>query len=250
MNTATLRESLLPPPSAVQTSAPAGVSWRGVLWGLLVRDLRLALRRPVDVAAGLMFFVVTASLYPLAVGSEAALLARLAPGVLWVAALLASLLSLRRLFDDEWADGGLDLLVLSPVPLPLVVLAKVLAQWLCSGALLVLASPVLATQFGLTSEAIGLLALTLLLGTPVLSLLGAIGAALTLGLRGAAVLTALLVLPLCVPVLVFGAGAVEAHAAGLPVGGHLSLLGAMLLLSLLGAPFACAAALRLAVESA
>lgn len=251
MNTPALPQPVgLGAASAPVLADMAPTAWWPLLGALLVRDVRLAWRRPADTGSGLVFFVVVASLFPLALGSEATLLARIGPGVVWVAALLASLLSLRRLFEDEWADGGLDALVLSPLPLEAVILSKVGAHWLTSGALVTLVSPVLALQYGLDAPAAALLAFTLLLGTPVLALLGAIGAALTLGLRGAAVLASLVVLPLCVPVLVFGAGAVEAQAAGASAHAHVYLLLAMALASLVGAPFAAAAALRLAVESA
>lgn len=215
---------------------------------LFLRDLRLALRRRSDTAAALVFFFIVVSLFPLGVGPEPALLRRMAPGVVWVAALLASMLSLSRLFADDQQDGTLEQLLLSATPLPLLVLAKTAAHWLCSGLLLALASPVLALQFDLPAEAAGVLAGSLLLGTPLLSLIGAIGAALTVGVRGAGVLLSLLVLPLCIPVLIFGAGAVDAYLAGLSIAPHLSLLGAMLALALVGAPLAGAAALRIAME--
>lgn len=218
------------------------------LRALFLRDLRLALRRRSDTAAALVFFFIVVSLFPLGIGPEPALLRRMAPGVVWVAALLASMLSLSRLFADDQQDGTLEQLLLSATPLPLLVLAKTAAHWLCSGLLLALASPVLALQFDLPAEAAAVLAGSLLLGTPLLSLIGAIGAALTVGVRGAGVLLSLLVLPLCIPVLIFGAGAVDAHLAGLSIAPHLSLLGAMLALALVGAPLAGAAALRIAVE--
>jgi heme exporter protein B len=216
--------------------------------GVFVRDLRLALRRRADTAAALFFFVIVASLFPLGVGPEPALLRTMAPGVVWVAALLASMLSLGRLFADDHQDGTLEQLLLSVCPLPLIVLAKMAAHWLCSGLALTLVAPLLALQFGLPSSSIVVLTLSLLIGTPVLSLIGGIGAALTVGVRGAGVLLSLLVLPLCVPVLIFGAGAVDALAAGLSVSAHYSLLGAMLVLSLFAAPIAAAAALRIALE--
>lgn len=215
---------------------------------LLRRDLRLAWLSRADAATSLVFFVVVASLFPLAVGVEQKLLRDIGPGVVWVSALLASLLSLPRLFTADHADGTLEQLLLTPQPLALLALAKVLAHWLTTGLPLVLLSPLLGVQYGLPAQDIGLLMLTLLLGTPTLSLLGAVGAALTLGLRGAAVLSALLVLPLNVPVLIFGAGAVAAQAAGLEVGAQLSLLGALLALALAGVPWAVAQALRIACE--
>lgn len=218
------------------------------LQALFLRDLKLAQRRLADTLGAAVFFVIVASLFPLGVGPEPALLQRMGPGVVWVAALLAAMLSMPRLFADDAADGTLEQLLLSSTPLALLVLAKVAAHWLVSGALLVLVAPVLALQYGLPGEQIGMLALSLALGTPVLSLVGAIGAALTVGVRGAAVLLSLLVLPLVTPVLIFGAGAVEAVGAGLDAGGHLSLLGALLALALFGAPLASAAALRISLD--
>jgi heme exporter protein B len=215
---------------------------------VVVRDLRVALRRRADTTAALVFFAIVVSLFPLGVGADPALLRRMGAGVLWVAALLAAMLSLARLFADDHRDGTLEQLLLSTTPLPLLVLAKVVAHWLSSGLLLTLVSPVLALQYGLPAGSIAVLAASLLLGTPLLSLIGGVGAALTVGVRGAGVLLSLLVLPLFVPVLIFGAGAVDAHDAGLGVGAHFSLLGAMLALALFGAPFAAAMALRIAVE--
>ena len=215
---------------------------------VFVRDLRITLRRPVDVGAALIFFVIVVSLFPLGVGPDPALLRELAPGVIWVAALLAAMLSLPRLFADDHRDGTLDQLLLAAAPLPLLVVARIGAHWLGSGLLLALLSPLLALQFGLNAGAMGVLLASLLVGTPLLSLLGAIGAALTLGARGGGVLLALLVLPLYVPVLVFGAAAVHAAAAGMAVSAHFSLLGAMLVLALFLAPWATAVALRIAVE--
>jgi len=215
---------------------------------LFRRDLVLAQRRKADVLGAAIFFVIVVSLFPLGIGPEPALLQRLGPGVVWVAALLAAMLSMPRLFAEDAADGTLEQLLLSGTPLALLVLAKVAAHWLVSGVLLVVVSPVLALQYGLQADQIGMLMLSLLLGTPVLSLVGAIGAALTVGVRGAAVLLSLLVLPLVTPVLIFGAGAVEAVGAGLDAGGHLSLLGALLALSLFGAPLAAAAALRISLD--
>jgi heme exporter protein B len=215
---------------------------------IFVRDMRLALRRRADTAAALFFFVIVASLFPLGVGPEPALLRTMAAGVVWVAALLASMLSLGRLFADDHADGTLEQLLLSVCPLPLIVLSKMAAHWLCSGLMLSLVAPLLALQFDLPGEAIGVLLVTLLLGTPLLSLIGGIGAALTVGVRGASVLLSVLVLPLCVPVLIFGAGAVDAAVSGLAVSAHYSLLAAMLVAALFLAPWAAAAALRIALD--
>jgi heme exporter protein B len=220
----------------------------GAMRAIFLRDLRLALRRRADTAAALFFFVIVASLFPLGVGPEPALLRTMAAGVLWVAALLASMLSLGRLFADDHADGTLEQLLLSVCPLPLIVLSKMAAHWLCSGLMLSLVAPLLALQFDLPGEAIGVLLVTLLLGTPLLSLIGGIGAALTVGVRGASVLLSVLVLPLCVPVLIFGAGAVDAAVSGLAVSAHYSLLAAMLVAALFLAPWAAAAALRIALD--
>jgi heme exporter protein B len=215
---------------------------------IVSRDVLLAMRRRADVATTLFFFVIVASLFPLGVGPDPKLLRAMAPGILWVAALLASMLSLGRLFAADYADGSLEQLVLAPDPLAVVVIGKVMAHWLVSGLPLVLISPVIALQFDLPAEAIATLLLALLLGTPLLSLIGAIGAALTVGVRGGGVLVSLLVLPLYVPVLIFGAGAVDASAGGMDAGGHLSILGALLLLGMALAPWATSAALRISLE--
>lgn len=219
-------------------------TFRVTLW----RDLLLARRRRAEVLTPLFFFMMAASLFPLGIGPEGALLRTLAPGILWVTGLLASLMSLGRLFEQDWSDGTLEQMLLSPDPLAVMVAAKVLAHWLLSGLPLVLLSPVLALQFGLPAEAVGALALSLALGTPVLSLVGAIGAALTLGLRGSGVLVALLVLPLCMPVLIFGAGVVDAWSAPQGPSAHLSLLAGLLMGAAALCPWAVAAALRLAAE--
>ncbi|NDC61381.1 MAG: heme exporter protein CcmB [Betaproteobacteria bacterium] len=213
-----------------------------------MRDLRLAFRRSAEVLSGVFFFVLAAALFPLAIGPEPALLRQIGPGVLWVGALLASMLALPRLFEADLRDGALETMLLSPHPLWLLVLGKIAAHWLVSGLPLVILAPVLALQFNLSSEALWLLCLTLLLGTPVLSCLGAIGAALTLGVRGGGLLISLLVLPLFVPVLVFGAGAVQALDSGLGAQAHVSILLAMLLPALFFSPWACSAALRIALE--
>ena len=220
----------------------------GVMAALLRREVSVALRQKGEVLTPLVFFVVVASLFPLGVGPESALLLRMAPGVLWVSALLAAMLSLQRLFATDHADGSLEQMALSSTPLGLLVAAKALTHFLLSGLPLVLMAPVLGLQFGLESRSLGILMLTLLLGTPTLSLIGSIGAALTLGVRGAGVLLSLLILPLYIPVLIFGAGAVEADAAGLGVSGHLSLLAALLVLSVFFAPLATKTALRISLE--
>ena len=215
---------------------------------LVARDLRLAYRRKAEVLSALFFFVVVAALFPLAIGPEAAMLRQIGPGILWVGALLASILSLPRLFENDWRDGSLEHLMLSPHPLGLLVLGKICAHWLVSGLPLVALAPVLGLQFYLPPDVLGMLSLSLLLGTPVLSCIGAMGAALTLGVRGGGVLIALLVLPLFVPVLVFGAGAVQAMQSGLGAQAHVSILLAMLLPAVFFSPWACSAALRIALE--
>jgi heme exporter protein B len=212
------------------------------------RDLRLAMRRQADIAAAVFFFIIVVSLFPLGVGPEPDQLRRMAPGVLWVAALLATMLSLPRLFADDHRDGTLEQLALVPHPLGLIVLGKVVAHWLVAGLPLVLLAPVLGIQFDLANDALIILTLSLLIGTPALSGIGAIGAALTLGLRGGGVLLSLLVLPLYIPVLIFGAGAVDATVSGLGPQAHLSLLGALTLGGVFFAPWPTAAALRVALE--
>ena len=214
---------------------------------ILLRDLRLASRRPSEALMPVVFFVVAASLFPFGVGPEPATLKEIAPGIVWVCALLSSMLSLAGMFAGDYSDGSLEQMLVSGTSALEVALAKCLAHWLVSGLPLLLVSPVLGLLFGMDSGAIGVLMLGLLLGTPVLSLLGGVGSALTLGLRNAAILILLIVLPLCIPVLIFGAGAVSAYAVGLAPDGHFYLLGALLLLSGLGAPLATASALRISV---
>ena len=239
MNTQAFKAPLLPP----ELPSP----WLAMA-GLLRRDLRLAFRRKSEWLGAVFFFVLVAALFPLAIGPEPATLRLIGPGGLWVAALLASMLSLGRLFEADHQDGSLEQLALSAAPLSWLVSAKLLAHWLIAGLPLVLLSPLLGLQFALAPEALAMLALTLLIGTPVLSLLGAIGAALTLGVRGGGVLQSLLLLPLYVPVLVFGTGAVDAQMRGLGAGAHISVLLALLLGAAAFSPWVCAAALRLALE--
>ena len=217
------------------------------MW-IIKRDLLLAMRRQSDVLTTLFFFIIVVSLFLLSVGPEMNMLRTMAPGVVWVAALLASMLSLGRMFSNDYLDGTLEQMLLSPQSLSLLVLGKALAHWLVTGVPLVLMAPVLGIQYDLPVEALFVLTTALLLGTPVLSLIGAIGAALTLGLRGGGVLVSLLVLPLYIPVLIFGAGAVEANMAGVGFDAHLSLIGAFLLVSLVFAPWAAASSLRVSLE--
>jgi len=219
------------------------------LLGLVVRrDLLLAMRRRTDVLTTLVFFVMVVSLFPLGVGPEPEMLRKMASGVVWVAALLASMLSLPRMFSADHADGTLEQMMLAPQSLSVLVLGKILAHWMLSGLPLALIAPVLGLQFDMSAQALWILVLALLLGTPVLSMIGAIGAALTLGLRGGGVLVSLLVLPLCIPVLIFGAGAVEAVNGGMSAVSNLALLGAFMLFALVFTPFVAAQALRISME--
>jgi heme exporter protein B len=212
------------------------------------RDLRLALRQGSDSIMVVTFFVVTVVLFPFGLGPEANLLERTSAGILWVTALLASMLSLDRLFQADYDDGSLDLLALTPTALEAVVIGKVAAHWLTTGLPLMIAAPVLAVLLHMQAEGFGTLLLTMLLGTPTVSLIGALGAALVLGARRAGVLLSLLVLPLYIPVLIFGTGAIDAVVQGLPARSYLLVLGAMLLAALALAPWAATAALRQALE--
>ncbi len=214
---------------------------------LLVREARLLFRRPAELANPLVFFAIVIALFPLAVGPESKMLQALSPGLIWVAALLSVLLSLDGLFRSDFEDGSLEQWVLSPHPLALLVLAKVLAHWLFSGLALVLLSPVLAMMLGLPSACVPVLLLTLLLGTPVLSLLGAVGAALTVGLKRGGLLLALLILPLYIPVLILGSGALQAELQGLPSIGYLLWMASLAALAVTLSPFAIAAGLEISV---
>lgn len=215
---------------------------------LVRRDLMLAWRHRSDLVGTLVFFVIVVSLFPLAVGPEPQLLRTMGAGIVWVAALLASMLALGRLFEPDHADGSLEQLLLSPAPLALLATAKVTAHWLVSGLPLVLLAPVLALQYDLPHASGLALAAGLLLGTPVLSFIGAMAAALTLGLRGGSMLVGLIVLPLYIPVLIFGTAAVGAAANGMDASPYLMLLGAMLAAAVALAPWATAAGLRIAME--
>jgi heme exporter protein B len=217
---------------------------RWIVW----RDLTLAWRRRADILSTVFFFIIVVSLFPLGIGPETQLLRSIAPGVIWVAALLASMLSLSRLFANDHHDGTLEQLLLTPQPLFLVVLGKVFAHWIVSEVPLVLVAPLVGLQFDLETRTLWVLLISLLVGTPVLSLIGAVGAALTLGLRGGGVLISLLVLPLYIPALIFGSGAVEAVIMGTNPAPHLSLLGAFAIVALVFSPWATAAALRISLE--
>lgn len=215
---------------------------------VLMRDLRLAWRRRIDSLLPLVFFVVALSLFPLGVGPEPQTLREIAPGVVWVCALLASMLSVNLLFAGDLADGSLEQMLLAPQPALAVATAKCAVHWLVSGLPLIVAAPLVGVLFGMSVPALVALVFGLLLGTPILSLLGALGAALTLGLRSGGMLLILIVLPLATPALIFGAGAVGTIEAGQSAAGHFSLLGALLIATAIGAPLATAAALRISTE--
>jgi len=219
-----------------------------VLLATTQRDLLLARRRRVEALLPLGFFIVAAGLFPLGVGPEAQMLRQIAPGIVWVCALLAAMLSVTQMFASDHSDGSLEQMLLAPQPLVVLVAGKVFAHWLTTGLPLVLAAPLLGVLFDMSVPAIATLAATLLVGTPVLSMLGAVGAALTLGLRSGGALVFLLVLPLTIPTLIFGTGAVGAMESGLSTRAHFSLLGALLIFTALGAPMATAAALRISLD--
>lgn len=221
---------------------------RDLFLAVYLRDLRLAMRRRVETLMPVAFFIVTASLFPLGVGPEPQILRQLAPGLAWVCALLAAMLSVSQLYASDFADGSLEQMLLTGHSAVVIAAAKSAAHWTLSGLPLIAAAPLLGLLFDMHGDALGTLVVSLLLGTPVLSLLGSVGAALTLGLRSAGVLLLLLVLPLTIPALIFGTGAVAAVDAGLSPGGHFSILGALLILTALTAPLATAAALRISLE--
>jgi len=216
---------------------------------IVMRDLTLAMRRRTDVLTTLFFFIIVVSLFPLGAGTEKVILMKIAPGVAWVAALLASMLALERLFASDFADGTLEQMLLTPQPMFILVLGKIFAHWLLTGLPLVFIAPLVGLQYYLPDDAIGTMMLALLIGTPILSLVGAIGAALTLGLRGGGILLSLLILPLYIPVMVYGAGVVSASAMGTTdLQAYFSILSGFLILALVLSPVATAAALRISVE--
>lgn len=219
-----------------------------VLYRLLERDIKVAWRRRSDIVSVLFFFIIAASLFPLGLGADPKLLHMIAPSVLWVCALLSCMLSLHRMFAADFLDGTLEQLLLSNQPLVLVVLIKVMAHWILAGLPLVLVAPLIGLQFDLSMLELKVLAYSLMLGTPTLSLIGGVGAALTLGVRNGGVLIAVLILPLFIPVLVFGAGAINSVSIGMSASGGLSLLGAMLAFSLVFSPLAISIALKIALE--
>jgi heme exporter protein B len=233
--------------AAPATTAPPGSFTAGFAWAFR-RDITLAWRHPGETMLVVAFFVLVASLFPLGVGAEPQLLARIGPGVIWVCALLAAFLSLPALFASDYADGSLEQMTLSPHPMSGWVSGKLAAHWVASGVPLTMLSPFIGLQYGLTPDTLATLAAALALGTPVLSLLGGACTALALGARGGGMLLALLALPLFVPILVFGAGAAEAQATGLSASPHLSILGAGLILATVGLPPAVCAAVRIAID--
>lgn len=239
-----------PRAGAVQVRpAESSVGVATAMWAVLQRDLRASFRQRQDLLNPLLFFVMVVSLFPLGVSPEVSFLQQAGTGILWVAALLATLLSLDHLYRHDFDDGTLEQLVLQPQPLYLLVLAKTVAHWLVTGLPLVLLAPLLGVMVHLEGNSIAILCLTLLVGTPVLSFIGSIGAALTLGIRSGGVLLSLLIIPLYIPVLIFGTGTVSAAADGAPVGAYLALMGAFLVLALTLAPFASAAALRISLSN-
>jgi heme exporter protein B len=219
-----------------------------VFAAVLARDLRLAARRRIESLLPVAFFLVAVSLFPLGVGPEPQTLRQIAPGIVWVCSLLAAMLSVNTLYAGDLADGSLEQMLLAPGSVLQLVWAKAAAHWLVSGLPLIVAAPVIGLMFGLPAQALATLVVGLLLGTPILSLLGSLGAALTLGLRSGGMLLILIVLPLATPALIFGAGAVDAVESGLSASGHHSLLAALLIATLVGTPLATAAALRISTE--
>jgi len=228
-------------------SAAAGSFGAGFAWAFR-RDMRIAWRHPGETLLVIAFFIFVASLFPLGIGAEPELLRRIAPGVIWVCAVLAAFLSLPAMFATDYSDGSLEQMALSPHPMPGWVSGKILAHWVASGVPVIALSPLIGLQYGLTPDTLAVLAAALAIGTPVLSLLGAACTALALGARGGGVLLALLALPLFVPVLIFGAGAADAQASGLSPAPHLSLLGAGLIVAAVALPATVCLALRIALD--
>jgi heme exporter protein B len=217
-------------------------------FAVIRRDLVLALRRRSEIANPLLFFILVITLFPLGIGAQPHLLQAIAPGIIWVSALLAAMLSLDSLFRSDFDDGSLEQILLSSHPTSILVLAKIVAHWLVTGLPLLIVAPLLAVFLGLPSHSLGILLLTLLLGTPVLSLIGAIGVALTVGLRRGGMILSLLVLPLYVPVLIFAGNAVQMASGGLPVDAQINILIAILLMALVLTPWPTAAALKMSIN--
>ena len=224
------------------------MSLTAAFFAIIRRDLILALRRRSEIANPLFFFVLVITLFPLGVGAKTHLLQAIAPGIIWVSALLAAMLSLDSLFRSDFDDGSLEQMLLSPHPLSILILGKIFAHWLVTGLPLLVIAPLLAVFLGMPSQALGVLLLTLLLGTPVLSLIGAIGVALTVGLRRGGMILSLLVLPLYVPVLIFASNAVDMAGVGLPVSAQINILLSMLFMALVLAPWPTAAALKMSMN--
>ncbi len=224
------------------------MSLSSAFFAIIRRDLILAFRRRAEIANPLFFFVLVVTLFPLGIGAQPKLLQAMAPGVIWVSALLAAMLSLDSLFRSDFEDGSLEQMLLSSHPVSVLVLGKILAHWLVTGLPLLLVAPLLALFLGLSEQALGTLLLTLVLGTPVLSLIGAIGVALTVGLRRGGMILSLLVLPLYIPVLIFASNAVDMAATGLPVSAQINILAAILLMALVLAPLPAAAALKMSIN--
>ncbi|MFT6246862.1 MAG: heme exporter protein B [Cognaticolwellia sp.] len=224
------------------------LSYRAAFALIVKRDLMIAFRHRDDIINPLLFFVIVVTLFPLGIGPESTMLSRIAPGIIWVAALLSTLLSLDRLFKSDYADGSLEQMLLSPHPIFILVLAKIVAHWLLTGLPLILIAPLLAVLLHLQESSYGALMLTLLLGTPVLSLLGAIGVALTVGIKKGGVLLSLLVLPLYIPILIFATSAIDTAGMNLPYNGQLAIIAAIFFASLTLAPFAVSAALKVSTN--
>lgn len=224
------------------------ISYRRAFKTILARDILIAMRHKDDIINPLLFFVIIVSLFPLGIGPEPNTLSKIAPGIIWVAALLSTLLSLDRLFKSDFNDGSLEQMLLSPQPVFIMVLAKITAHWLLTGLPLVLISPLLAVLLHLHADSYQALFVTLLLGTPVLSLLGAIGVALTVGIKKGGVLLSLLVLPLYIPVLIFATSAIDTASMNLPYGGQLAIIGALFVGSITLAPFAVGSALKVSTN--
>ena len=224
------------------------MSYSQAFWLFLKRDLTIAFRHKDDMINPLLFFVIVVTLFPLGIGPEANTLSRIAPGIIWVAALLSTLLSLDRLFKSDYNDGSLEQMLISPLPVFILVLAKIVAHWLITGLPLIIIAPLLAVLLHLQESSYMALFVTLLIGTPVLSFIGAIGAALTVGIKKGGVLLSLIVLPLYIPVLIFATGAIDAASMNLPYGGQLAIIAAIFVLSLTLAPFAVSSALKVSTN--
>ena len=224
------------------------LSYRSAFNLIIKRDLTIAFRHRDDIINPLLFFIIVVTLFPLGIGPESTTLSRIAPGIIWVAALLSTLLSLDRLFKSDYEDGSLEQMMLSPHPVFILVLAKIIAHWMVTGLPLIFIAPLLAVLLHLNENSYSALMLTLLLGTPILSLLGAIGVALTVGLKKGGVLLSLLVLPLYIPVLIFSTSAIDTAAMNLPYGGQLAIIAALFFGSLTLAPFAVSAALKVSTN--